>query len=261
MMPQSVGPIRFTNDEKAIKFGLRRVSPIVVRDHDSLAVVEHMFPERSDIVVCPDVVFAESPSTHKDISFRYGPSPRIGIVVMDWQWAHVDSEQDFNRYIGELRSLIRTLVARGNEVVLWGNSRMPEENQDDFQIAGRIIAGLHKTESNLVSVLNSTSDLDVLMKELEEIDILVGTRLHSCIFGLIAGVPSIALAYQPKAIGTYRILGLADMCFDVRTFKADDIATKIDALLKETDSARDRVVRSVTTAKHQIDILYASLFP
>lgn len=82
---------------------------------------------------------------------------------------------------------------------------------------------------------------DVLRALMSRATLFLGTRFHSCIFAMMAGVPTFAIAYLPK---TSHIL--MDLKLDARQIAIDDMdgAAVIAALerdLRDTAKARAEI--------------------
>jgi polysaccharide pyruvyl transferase WcaK-like protein len=78
-------------------------------------------------------------------------------------------------------------------------------------------------------------------------------RLHANVLAAAAGVPSIALAHDPKIREFMRQLGCEDRVVDIDALEPDDIARRFVALLEERERASlqiaERVEKLATTAR------------
>lgn len=259
MMPQSIGPLTSSWDRKMVRWGLSGIAPIVVREELSLAEARSVFGPRRDIVMCPDVAFVTRPSACDAGPGRpeyVAKRRRIGFVPMDWTWARPSG--DLEIYIDKLSAVTRQLVARGDQVVLTGHSRMPEQGQDDFEVVRRLFDRVNASgELGDGVVVVATTNLEELQAYFAGVDVVVGTRLHSCILAMTSGTPAVALAYQPKATGTYKLLGLETMCLDVEMFEPPDLLARIAGILDDRVSYRHAVARGVSGARDRIESLYS----
>ncbi|MGR5973785.1 polysaccharide pyruvyl transferase family protein [Bacillus cereus] len=64
-------------------------------------------------------------------------------------------------------------------------------------------------------------------------DLFIGSRMHSCIFAIGAGVPTIGLAYQPKTVGTFELIGLKQRTFNVDSFSKEELVEMCERILKK----------------------------
>jgi colanic acid/amylovoran biosynthesis protein len=258
MMPQSVGPLSKRFDRWLTRLTLRRVEPIVARDSDAVKEVESIFVRRANTVtLCPDIAF------HGWDAIRRHPTPRgigrtaIGIVVMDWTWARqVDSELALGHYIRKIADTTTMLSRQGFKVNLLGHSRLPEHDQDDLAVANQVVKAVTHTGGEPPAVIDLDSDPERLSNFFADLLAIVGTRLHSCILSMVSGTPAIALAYQPKSLGTYELLGLGELCFDVEHFTAEQLTIAIAQVVSEGSTLSARVDAAVNEAHEKIVALY-----
>lgn len=76
-------------------------------------------------------------------------------------------------------------------------------------------------------------------------DVVLGMRLHANILAAAAGVPSIALAYDPKIREFMRQLGAEDRVVEMAELEPDDLAGRVATLLDERESASLRIQERV----------------
>ncbi len=163
-----------------------------------------------------------------------------------------------DRYCRELVTLCTDLTGADVEVVLLGGSKLPELRQDDMVVA-RQIADLANVEAGKTPALLEVSDPESFRSLLSTLDLVVGTRLHSCLLALASGVPAIGLGYQPKTRGTYALLGLQELHHDVKGFTAASVGQQVSAILSNESEWRDRVAQATEHARAQIEELYGEL--
>lgn len=257
MMPQSIGPLSRRGDRALVRWALSNIRPIVVRDNLALAEARQVMPSKcEDIQVCPDIAFfdwepsclATHPRTEK---------PRIGMVAMDWTWAssgHREGELD--AYVAKLAAVARGLASRGFTVRLYGFSRLPEMDQDDFIIANRIAGAANHPDVEVASTA-TTCEVTSLRDLFGSLAVVIGTRMHSCIVAMVAGTPAVGLSYQPKSLGTFRLLGLGQYCFDVDTFDVYRVEQLAAELVEDREGQRAVVVSRVAETQHRIQAFYA----
>lgn len=263
MMPQSVGPLPKVTDRRLLRWAFRAIDPVVVRDDESVVLVEQVLPEKT-VRLVPDVVFAglpPAPGNESASSPLAGSIHRVLIVVMDWTWARSVGPNILDEYITKIAWVADRLIRDGHEVVLGGNSRMPEQDQDDFAVAARIMALMTPADTDRVTLLRDDLSFADWRAELASADLVIGTRLHSCIVAMVEGTPAIALAYQPKTQGTYALLHLSELCMDVERFDRNSLNQLASVVLSELAHYRDQVKGAVANARRQIVEQYETRSP
>lgn len=254
MMPQSIGPLTKHFDERLIRFGLSSVDPIVVRDDESFATAQRLFGASRLITMCPDVAFFgwENDKRRSATVEPLMDRPRVGIVVMDWTWARVADASRLDLYIERIAYIARELAATC-DVYLMGHSTIPEHHQDDLVVARRT---MQVADSPHVYVEQPNDSADGIRAFMLTLDAVISTRLHGCIIALECGVSAVALSYQPKATGTFTLLGLTEFCLDVDEFDPDMVLFLVRSVLRDGSDARRRVTLAVDTAKRAIELQY-----
>ena len=71
-----------------------------------------------------------------------------------------------------------------------------------------------------------------------QMDLFVGTRLHSNIFALTAGTPVIAIAYYYKTYGIMQMLGLSEWVLDIRTIADQELEQRLELLWQQCADLR-----------------------
>jgi len=129
-------------------------------------------------------------------------------------------------------------------------------DQDDITVAQRI-ADTAGADANVHLDLAESGDVTELREHFRSVSVVVGTRLHSCIVAMLAGTPAIGLAYQPKSLGTFRLLNLEEYCLDVESFEADRVAQLAADLAGQRGGHGDDVlIERVAEAHKRIQALY-----
>ncbi len=78
---------------------------------------------------------------------------------------------------------------------------------------------------------------------IKEADLLVGARLHSLIFSLIAGTEYIGLSYDPKVDAFMHLSGKKALC-NIENLKADELSYAVNEFFKQSEAGEGNAVRS-----------------
>ena len=205
MMPQSIGPFSRRRDEKLACYAIQGCPLVVARDRESVGIAEALLGRKARL--CPDVAFYGWQSIARPDEPTVEPDDVV-MIPMDWTWAR-EGERDrlLRPYLRSMAEIIRHLRSHDLRVALLGHSLLPEQAQDDCEIAGAIRALLPPDVRSSVSVISPAS-ADHGAEVLGSARVVIGTRLHSCIVAITRGTPAIHIAYQPKGRGLYSLLGL-----------------------------------------------------
>jgi polysaccharide pyruvyl transferase WcaK-like protein len=141
--------------------------------------------------------------------------------------------------------LVEVLVTNDFEVTFLSTCQGINGYVDDSATANRTCGMLEEKFRAHVEVDNSYYDLPSLRDRLCDFEMVIGTRLHMCILGLLSGVPSFNISYEFKGKELYDYLGWKEWSIDYN----EDPDTGVSRLKKfiekrqELQSGIDAVVR------------------
>jgi polysaccharide pyruvyl transferase CsaB len=170
---QGLGPIRRTTNRVLAGRALRNASAVSLRDPASVALARELGVDRP-IEVVPDPALGLEPTP----IVRPGPAP-IVVAVRDWPAAPP--------FLEPLHAALAELSVEHPVIAL------PMQEPDDRGPSLAAIAGIEHA-----SVLDATAGLETRAGILAGAGLVIGMRLHALILAAAAGVPAIALSYDPK---------------------------------------------------------------
>lgn len=183
-----VGIQEMRHEYKSIIGGLvERSAFFVVRDTGSFNIL-NSFISSPKIIKAPDLTFLYPYQTQSNVA-----KDKIGVNLRVWNF---DKERTYDNYkwcqaINRLEGIKKTVPL----------SFM--ENLDDREaLVG--IQGIKKSDFNI--------------KLYEDINIMIGMRLHSLIFAVQNSIPAIGIAYTPKVERFFSELDLNEFCLNVSEF-------------------------------------------
>ena len=86
--------------------------------------------------------------------------------------------------------------------------------------------------------MNLPTDPALLKALYGHMDIFVATRMHSGIFALTMGIPTLFVGYLHKTRGLVEMLGLEPWFLDIRTMTEADLFDRLEALWQQRDGVR-----------------------
>jgi polysaccharide pyruvyl transferase WcaK-like protein len=72
------------------------------------------------------------------------------------------------------------------------------------------------------------------MGQLASVDLVIASRYHNVVLGLLLGKPVVSLSYEPKHDAVMRDMGLGDYCQPLDDFSVERVAEQVQRL--ETNS-------------------------
>ena len=260
----SIGPFRGRLASLSAVGCLRRLDKIAVRDRSSRDLLLSM-PEidPGKLFLIPDLAFwteaderVDNESDLDSILRREGlPTDdshcfRVGLTVRRFRRWHFpdcpDPGELFNNYLESIVKTIKYLTDEHDAQVYL----MPHA-LEDLEVGEEVLVRCRSQKPFLLRGDYSTSSLRRIYGRM---DCFIATRIHSALFALGEGIPTLAIGYEMNK--TYGIVAAAwekEAVLDVRTITAGDLQQKIDRILKDEAGSRVIITRQVRELRRRIE--------
>ena len=258
LFPQSFGPFLNGAALALLKNAImaRAVVKVLAREEISLNILLELLPERASAKVglCPDVCFLLAGVKTWDS----GPfeevsgldRPIICVTVREWTSPEKTSsgraqgqKRDYLEVF--LKALRRLLDRYGGSILVVPHVHGPGESEDDRAISVEFMkraAGVIPRERLRLLDREGPRTPEETIRLYSLADLVVGTRLHSCIFAILAGVNFMAVGYLPKTRGTLEMIGLEDFFVDMWKMDADELFRRTATILDHREEVRRRLL-------------------
>lgn len=219
-----IGPVTKASNRRIMKWVLSRVDAITVRETNSRQDLIEMGVDPDKIHVTADPV-VDMEKIEKDTGRRilceaFGKKafdrPVIGLSMRT-----KDFSTEANRQ--KLKKLIQSL-SQSHELVM-----IPFHLKEDLEIC------LWAKELG-IAVIDREYKAREIMSVVENLDALIGVRLHSLIFAAVAEVPILGISYDPKIDYFLETLGL-EAVGRIEDFDGKAIEVALSALLENREAA------------------------
>jgi colanic acid/amylovoran biosynthesis protein len=226
---QSFGPYPGLVQRKVASIGLGYADRILVRETRSKELLAGLGLTGDRVVQVPDSAFLFQPRLGFDARPLLGtgePDEKVvGVTVRTWlqgtrQQAYEQAMAEFIDHLSRRGGLRIAVIAQVTAV----------HQNDDDRVVGRRIQQLLGPRSNVVFLEQRFTHHEI-KSVFANLDYLVGTRFHSVIFALTAGVPAVAIEYEHKTSGVMRDLGLETWVLPIEDVTAGRLIELFDALV------------------------------
>lgn len=243
---QSIGPINGYLGKQLLKFFLERVDIITLRERVSKRyLLDVLRIQNPNIFVTADALFMmdlspQSLQSNKRLGFQ-----KIGITIRQWFFRN---KNFYNNYIRVIASFINYLNEVHNvEVVLYSFSQLPKYGED-ITVCQEVY-DLVTNKNRLKIIQLGSLSIKEVSNELQKIDALIGTRMHSVIFASLLNIPAITISYQhhksegiSKMLGLIRPLNIETLTLnqliaayeELRDFSPLDLQTRVQDLMSKS---------------------------
>lgn len=246
-LPQTLGPIHRARERRLAATVLSRARLVLIRDPISAEVCEAWKIGGLRWRMVPDLAFACSVEpdleTARSLLAAHGVNvgqdrPLLGVTIIHWG-AQSRTFQRQSSYEAAVEAAVRTFLGdHHGKAVLFSQVCGPTQAEDDRVPAGRVQARLQDLGDRVVRI-RDVVPAQVLKAAYGQMDLFMGTRLHSNIFALTEGVPVVAIGYQYKTRGIMRLLGLEPWTVDIDRVQGPELS----ALLQRAWLERAQIVR------------------
>ena len=176
--------------------------------------------------------------------------PLVGITARHWKFAEYgDGKARFANYLEVIVKTIEYLISNMNATVVL----LPQTisyTRDDDRVLSNGIASRVKNKAN-IRVLTKDYTPEELKGIIGQMDLVIGTRMHSNIFALSMGIPAIAIAYQKKTVGIMHMLGMNEYVLDMANLRFDEMVHLIQLAQRNRQNIRSSLKPKIREAQKQ----------
>lgn len=243
---QSLGPFRETKYRSAFADIFNRSHRVCVRDEKSRGHVTELGVEDEKVVVAKDAAFVLEPKDSpaflqekpvQDTKFKVAISVR-SLHLFDEAGADLE-----DNYINSIIAMVEEAVCHFDARVTFLSTcqGIDEYWTNDADFAEQII-------DRLPSSLRAHVELDSAFRQPLEVvdsyrhfDLVIATRMHAAILGLVAGTPVLGIAYEFKLEELFHQLGMDDARLSTQTMSPELSREMISSLLSNLEVWRTKV--------------------
>jgi colanic acid/amylovoran biosynthesis protein len=235
---QSIGPFKYRFTKIISKMIINSCSIITLRENISREYLEKMGVTRPKIFVTADSAFtlksAELADTTNIEKMLNGFNrPFVGITVRKWIFPlqkypgkkQIEYEMIMAKLIDYLSEKLGATIIFIPQVIAI--------NDDDRMAAKNVY--YYVKNKNKFKILKSDYSPEQIKSLIGQMDIFIGTRMHSNIFALSMCIPVIAISYEHKTDGIMSMLGMKEWVVKIDELEYEDMISKIDDIWKKRE--------------------------
>ena len=248
VMPQSIGPFRRSWERRLMKWLYQHARLVFLRDGVSFQLAKDLGLPSDRLLHVPDLALAGEPiSDRGSIPLPNKPTidPArgfIGVTVIRKLLKTLKGEE-IEKYHTALAGALTFMVRKYDPNILFiPQVTGPTEAEDD-RIAARLIRdrmGIPIVRVYLFEDHLSTVELKALYRHM---DIMVASRLHSGIFSLSVGTPTLFIGYLTKTRGVIEDLDMGEWLIELDRFEEAELVHKLEKLWQNRIQVREEINR------------------
>jgi len=243
--------LRSTSARLLVSAALRLARYRAYRDKNSRDLAAGLLQRASADPIVPDLAFGLSVSElpqSASIRLLAAGRPVIAISPIAFNkppyWPQADP-QLYSQYLEQLTEAVSVLLERGYFLVMVSSSRGDDESVIP-DILGRLHAESKKKADQQICVPPIATWRD-FASVVSEVHLLIASRLHSTILGLIAHRPTVAISFDPKVDWVMKDLDQTAYLLHIRDFVAQDLVNAVS----QANRCRAEVIEKLTAYQSQ----------
>jgi polysaccharide pyruvyl transferase WcaK-like protein len=256
MAGQSVGPLNGGIGRAMARRALGKCASLIVREQLSADLMERLGLAHRTIIA-PDFAFLtnkRAPDGGCSSMERLQRGRWLGVTVVNWSYPGYEDvglkRQQYEQALVEATASVAK--ERGLGIALFPQVTVRHHGESDLDVLVRIRDRLAAAgvETHMV-----TEDLwpDEFSYLYGCCELLVGTRLHSCILAACAGVPVLAVRYQGyKTEGVMAGLGMGSYVKDIANLNGNELVEAMHELLDRRSEISEKINRVVEEYRAQL---------
>lgn len=254
------GPIVQSASRWLMTAALRKAHYRSYRDQQSKDYLSGIGFETRQDEVCPDLVFSLPPARLPAHQPPATPPRTVGVGVMGYYgWSNLPEtgEAIYTEYLAKLSRFCAWLLEEGYNVHLL-TGEMPTDQRPRDEIMAHLQTTLDAQALARVATPAIATPDDVLAA-VAATDLIVATRFHNVVSGLMLGRPVISIGYAKKNDVLLADMGLGAFCQHVEALDVERLQTQFNQLAAAAGPAAEQVCNRVHEYRRQLDAQYAYL--
>lgn len=247
VMPNSYGPFKGPGSDKLIKYVLKRCKIVTARESISQKMLQQKINVSSDLY--PDLAFYLDMKSEFTLEQKYQfeklPLDTEKCVALTMRpYRFPDSEKPveaYENYKQTLCDFVKWINCKGYYPVIIEHTYSESEHEQDMKCIKDIKVMLG--DSCKYSIY---SDLSLNCRQLKyvysQFEYIIGTRFHSVIFSIAAGVPAIAITYGGnKGQGIMNDIGIQDYAIKIEQMDLNILISTFEKMEENRDKIRMQI--------------------
>ena len=260
IMPQSIGPFRYGWEYYLLWWSYSYARLIFLRDKQSLKVSKDAKLPTERVLFAPDPAFALRPAEKSAalmILKQYGYQPgmhAIGVTVI----ASMPSYLNQSIMAGYYKTVAQSLSALAEKytchLFFFNQVTGPSSHEDDRITTEAVINQLSaaKAQIHVVSEILNPEELKACYGCM---DIFLASRLHSGIFSMGIGVPTVFIGYLSKTRGILETLDLQQNMYELGDFSPKELFLLLERTWLDREHQKEKLnnkMADIVIEVHQI---------
>ena len=216
---QGIGPLKLARSRRLVKSVANRLNAVTVRDPDSAALLRQIGVTRPPVEVTADPALLLAPPAPNSGGAE-GAAP-FGVALRPWP-----GQDGIAAHVADACGS----VLSGRRALL-----LPMQPGSDKPVAEQFGRAWNQGmgTGNRATLCVPEKGLTPLLSNIASCDLMIGMRLHALILAAAAGIPSVALSYDPKVNAFMQSSGQGDAVYALTPSDPDALAALLQRVWAE----------------------------
>lgn len=220
LFPNSVGPFKTWFGRFLAKFCLNNCSCLLIRDPISYRIVDSL-GIRTNRILTYDTALQFSAARREVLSDI--PRPLMG--VSPGIYSHSLSKEKVRNYISSHAAALDAAIEKYGFHVVFLPHYISGFRHDDLEVCKFILSEMKSKDQAKIVSLSTADEFKVF---LDQMDMIISSKMHPAVLGASGGVPILCIAYDHKQTSFFERLGMIDCTIDIRNVSGDVLLSRID---------------------------------
>ena len=256
-----VGPLRHPLSRQLVKAVLAMADFRSYRDTFSRDYLESIGFRTNSDPVYPDLAFNLPKACFKGGRRPVSEEVVIGVGLMSYfnkRGSPVKDERVYRDYLSKMASFVICLLERKYTVrLLIGDLVYDRRVRQDIKELLEL-RGVKYGEERIID--EPASSLEDFVSQLAETDVVVASRFHNVLLGLIVTKLVVAISYHEKIEALMAGAGLTEFCQDIEDFDVAKLIDQVALVQENAGSIKHRIGLKTEYYRQELDRQYEHIF-
>lgn len=226
---QSIGPVHGARQLRMLRRALNQVDLIEPREDVSVKFLKSLNLTTPIIPTAdPALLLGGTGRFPAGVATLHEGRLHVGLTVRKW----FKTDHELENYVESVAQTLDYLIEQYNAEIFYIPQVIAENFGDDDRVIARRVWDNVRNQARF-TVIEADLHPFEMIGFCAQLDMFIGTRMHSNIFALVNHVPVVAIEYEHKTRGIMRGLGLEPLTIDIRDVTFPALRERVDTLLAD----------------------------
>lgn len=225
--PNSIGPFRTWVGRLLAKLALGNCGYVLAREPISYGIVNSLGIGSRKILTSDTALLFKTTTRAFSNSFSH---PAIGVCPGIYRYSLSDAQ--VRNYISAHARALDTAIERYGFDVVLSPHYVSHLEYDDSEICKLILEEMKNKHRAKIIVASGVEEFKSL---LDQMDMIVTSKLHPGVMGVSGHVPTLCIAYDHKQTGLFKLLEMEDCTIPIMETSYERLLSKIDSIWRDRE--------------------------